>query len=91
MVEVSEDTVTLITCFSSLIILVAIVIMYLWIYRKNVIYFMKHGRFVPQHQGRECPGCGSDDLSMLGNKGARCNACGAIFASTKQLISKKDK
>jgi len=89
MVDVTEDTVSLITCFSSLIILVAIVIMYLWIYRKNVVYFLQHGRFAPQHQGRACPGCGSDDLSMLKNKSARCNTCGAIFASTKQLVQKK--
>ncbi len=91
MVDVSEDTVSLMTCFSSFIILLAIVIMYLWIYRKNVKYFLKHGRFAPEHQGRSCPGCGSDDLMMMKNKSAKCNACGAIFASTKQLIPKKAK
>jgi ribosomal protein L37AE/L43A len=90
-VAVTEDAVSKWTCFAELFILLAIVIMYLWVYRKNVIYFFKHGRFAPQHQGRACPGCGSDDLFLLKNKSARCNACGAIFASTKQLVPKKEK
>ncbi len=91
MVEGIENDVTEITCYASFSILLVIVIMYIWIYRKNIHYFIQHGSFVPQHQGRACPGCGSDDLSMLKNRSARCNACGAIFASTKQLVQKKDK
>lgn len=91
MAEYSPSTVSQLTCLSMLIILVAIIIFYLYIYRKNVKYFLKHGRFAPAHQGRACPGCGSDDLSILKGGSARCNACGALFASTKQLVSKKGK
>lgn len=88
---VSEDAVSQWTCFAELVILIAIVIMYLWVYRKNVVYFLKHGSFAPKHQGRVCPGCSSEDLSVLKNGSARCNSCGAIFASTKQLMVKKAK
>ena len=87
----SEDTVSKWTCFAELVILAVIAVIYLWVYRKNVIYFLKHRRFAPRHQGRACPGCGSDNLTIMKNKSVRCNDCGAIFASTKQLVSKKEK
>jgi len=88
---VSEDALSKWTCFAELFILLAIIIMYLWVYRKNVIYFLKHGRFAAKHQGRMCPGCNSEELAILKNNSVRCNGCGAIFASTKQLGSKKAK
>jgi len=91
MVKTSPDTVSALTCYSMLVILIAIIIFYMYVYRKNVIYFLKHRRFAPPHQGRACPGCGSDDLSILKGGSARCNSCGALFASTKQLVSKKGK
>jgi len=86
----SEDAVSKWTCFIQLIILIVIALMYLWVNRKKMIYFIKHRKFAPKHQGRLCPGCGSDDLIIMKNKSVRCNGCGAIFASTKQLISKKE-
>ena len=86
---ISEDTVNQATCFAELGILIIIALFYLYSNRKKVIYVLKNRKLPPAHQGRACPGCSSEDLFIMKNNSVRCNGCGAIFASTKRLISKK--
>jgi len=88
---VSDDLISQWTCFAELAILAGIGIMYLYANRENIVYLIKHRHFPPRHQGRACPGCGSENLVILKNGSVRCNDCGAIFASTKQLATKKEK
>ena len=80
-----------ISCFTQLAILAFIGVMYLYANRENIVYLIKHHHLPSTHQGRVCPGCGSENLAVLKNGSVRCNSCGAIFASTKQLTSKKEK
>ena len=63
-------------------------LLHLYYKRKEIIYFLKHRRFKPALQTRICPGCSSDDLTLLSNKSVKCNSCGTIFASTKSLKEK---
>ncbi len=91
MIALSDQEIDAIFCYAQLIILLLIAILYLWLNRKNIVYFLKNRQLAPEHQGRICPACSSEDLTLMKNGSVRCDECGVIFASAKQLTMKKDK
>jgi len=85
-----DYSVEVIVCFAVIFIILIFFIFYIFMNRDQIIYLFKYGRFKPKQQGRVCPGCRSDELTILQNGSVRCNVCSALFASTKQLVAKKN-